>query len=70
MANTDALAARIAALAPNAVQEMKKSIDGIARGTLDEKQALAAAIKSFGSAESREGIAAFREKRVPKFDDI
>jgi len=70
MANTDALAERIAALAPSAVQKMKKSIDGIARGTLEEKQALAAAIQSFGSAESREGIAAFREKRMPKFDDI
>ena len=68
-AETQALAERIAALAPGAVQEMKRTIDGVVRGDLNTDKALERAVRSFGSNEAREGIAAFQEKRDPNFTD-
>ena len=67
---TDELAGRISALAPDAVRAMKATIDRIVDGTLDEVAALDRAIASFASAEAREGIAAFREKRKPDYGNI
>ena len=66
-ARADALAARLAAMAPLAVQGIKRSLDEIARGAFDAEAALARAKASQASADLREGLAAFREKRSPVF---
>jgi len=66
-ARVDALAERIAALAPLAVQGMKRALDEIARGALDVAalEVRAAACKE--SEDLKEGLRAFREKRTPVF---
>ncbi len=66
-ARADALAARLAAMAPLAVQGIKRGLDEIARGEFDADAALARARASQASADLREGLAAFREKRPPVF---
>jgi len=66
-ARVQALAARIAALAPLAVQGIKRSLNEIARGAFDVEAALERAKASQASADLREGLAAFREKRAPRF---
>jgi enoyl-CoA hydratase len=46
---------------------MKRTINEIARGELDEAAADARARESMTSDEIKEGIRAFTEKRPPKF---
>jgi enoyl-CoA hydratase len=63
----DRLAAVLAANAPVAMRGMKRAINEFARGRLDEEGADRRHRESMRSAEIREGIAAFAEKRPPKF---
>jgi enoyl-CoA hydratase/carnithine racemase len=63
----DRLAGLLAANAPVAMRGMKRTINEIARGELDKIAADRRAIESMRSAEIKEGIRAFAEKRPPKF---
>ena len=63
----DRLAAILAANAPIAMRGMKRAINEIARGRLDEEAADHRHRESMRSAEIKEGIKAFAEKRPPKF---
>jgi enoyl-CoA hydratase len=63
----DRLADILAGNAPVAMQGMKRAINEIARGKLDEAAADRRHRDSMRSAEIKEGIAAFAEKRRPKF---
>jgi enoyl-CoA hydratase len=63
----DKLAAILAGNAPVAMRGMKRAINEIARGRLDEAAADQRHRDSMRSAEIKEGIAAFAEKRRPKF---
>jgi enoyl-CoA hydratase len=63
----DRLAALLAGNAPVAMAGMKRTINEFARGKLDEAAADHRARDSMRSAEIKEGIAAFAEKRPPKF---
>lgn len=66
-ARVDALAERLAAMAPLAVQGVKRSLNEIARQEFDAVGALARAKASQASEDLQEGLAAFREKRAPVF---
>jgi enoyl-CoA hydratase/carnithine racemase len=67
MARARALAAEIAANAPIAVQVCKQLIDGgSGAGLAATLEALASGLTA-STADGREGIAAFREKRPPRF---
>lgn len=66
-AATDALAERLAAMAPLAVQGMKRSLNEIAHGRFDREGALRRAAETQSSEDLKEGLAAFREKRAPAF---
>ncbi len=59
-----ALAEKIASNAPVAVQTAKQLITNPSSATLES---LAAAVNAF-SEDAKEGLAAFREKRLPKFE--
>jgi len=61
------LAAILAGNAPVAMRGMKRAINEFARGKLDEAAADQRARDSMRSAEIKEGIRAFSEKRPPKF---
>jgi enoyl-CoA hydratase len=61
------LAAALAAGAPLAVQGMKQSLDEIARGELDLARVAERQSRCATSADLREGLAAFRERREPRF---
>jgi enoyl-CoA hydratase len=61
------LAATLAGNAPRAMAGMKRAINEFARGALDEEAADGRHRESMRSAEINEGIAAFAEKRPPKF---
>jgi enoyl-CoA hydratase/carnithine racemase len=63
----DRLAAVLAGNAPLAMRGMKRAINEFARGRLDEAAADRRARDSMRSAEIKEGIRAFSEKRPPKF---
>ena len=63
----EAMATEIAALAPLAVQGMKRTILEISRGTLDAPAAQARVRTCFASSDHAEGLAAMREKRPPAF---
>jgi enoyl-CoA hydratase len=63
----DRLAAILAGNAPVAMRGMKRAINEFARGALDEEAADRRARDSMRSAEIKEGIKAFAEKRPPKF---
>ena len=62
-----AMADQITALAPLAVQGMKRTILEISRATLDESAAKARVKACFASDDHAEGLAAMREKRAPVF---
>jgi enoyl-CoA hydratase len=63
----DKLADILAGNAPVAMRGMKRAINEFARGQLDEEAADQRARDSMRSAEIKEGIKAFAEKRPPKF---
>src|SRR5229473_3018161 len=63
----DRLAAILAGNAPVAMRGMKRAINEFARGKLDEEAADRRHRDSMRSAEIKEGIKAFAEKRAPKF---
>jgi enoyl-CoA hydratase len=63
----DRLAAALAGNAPVAMRGMKRAINEFARGRLDEAAAERRARDSMRSAEIKEGIKAYSEKRPPKF---
>jgi enoyl-CoA hydratase len=63
----DRLARTLASNAPIAMRGMKHTINEIARGTLDEAAADGRHRDSMQGTEIREGIAAFAEKRPPRF---
>ncbi len=63
----DLLAAMLAGNAPVAMRGMKRAINEFARGELDEEAAGRRARDSMRGNEIKEGIAAFSEKRAPKF---
>jgi len=63
----DRLATVLAGNAPIAMRGMKRTINEIARGRLDEAAADRRAVESMHSTEIQEGIWAFAEKRPPKF---
>ncbi len=66
-AETDALADRLAALAPLAVQGMKRTIVELAENRLDAEAAKARIAQAWASADLREGLAAMKKKRAPAF---
>ncbi|MET0705424.1 MAG: enoyl-CoA hydratase-related protein, partial [Tardiphaga sp.] len=63
----DRLANILAGNAPVAMRGMKRAINEFARGKLDEEAADLRHRESMRSAEIKEGIKAFAEKRPPKF---
>ncbi len=63
----DRLATILAGNAPVAMRGMKRTINEFARGELDQEAADCRHRESMRSAEIKEGIQAFAEKRAPKF---
>lgn len=63
----EALAETLAGLAPLALRAMKRSLNQIARGTLDAERAEAAMLACLESRDAEEGARAFAEKRAPRF---
>src|SRR5690348_4166903 len=63
----DALAATLAGNAPVAMRGMKQAINEFAHGELDEEAADRRARDSMRGDEIKEGVAAFKEKRAPRF---
>ena len=63
----DRLATILAGNAPMAMRGMKRTINEIAHGKLDEAAADRRARDSMRGAEIKEGVRAFAEKRPPKF---
>ncbi len=69
-AAVDALATRLAELAPLAVQGMKRALNEIAAGALDVAALQARQKACDASQDLQEGLAAFRGKRPPSFRGI
>lgn len=65
---TAAMTARLAGLAPLAVRGMKRTIVEIAHDRLNLADARERVAASFASADLREGLAAQRERRAPRFE--
>ena len=63
----DSLSRKIAALAPIAVQGMKRQLNLIARDALDSTDFQAGFQRAAQSTDLREGRTAFAEKRAPRF---
>ncbi|MCX7933461.1 MAG: enoyl-CoA hydratase/isomerase family protein [Rhodovarius sp.] len=61
------LADRLAAMAPLAVQGMKRALNEIARGTFDATACAERVRATQRSEDLREGLAAYRERRAPLF---
>lgn len=61
------LAGTLAAMAPIALIGMKKHLNRIARGTLDEGELRGDMVRAAESADLREGQRAWAEKRPPRF---
>lgn len=66
----DRLAGTLAAMAPLAVQGMKKALNEIGHGVLDVEGCVERARLCKASADIQEGLAAFREKRAPVFRGV
>ncbi|MGF1607233.1 MAG: enoyl-CoA hydratase/isomerase family protein [Rhodothalassiaceae bacterium] len=67
-AATDAAVATIAALSASAIAAMKDQVAGVMQGELSETPHRAAQfLAAHDSPDHAEGLAAFREKRAPKF---
>lgn len=66
-AGVEHIAAQALGLAPLPLAGMKRAINQIARGALDEKSTKAAIAACFASEDLREGLAAYNEKRPPRF---
>jgi enoyl-CoA hydratase/carnithine racemase len=66
-AEADALAVRLAGLAPLAVQGMKRILGEIASGTLDPAAALETVERCMASEDLREGLRAQRAGEEPRF---
>ena len=66
-AHVDALAAALQAGAPLALAGMKHSLDEIARGELDLPRLREREARCARSADLREGLAAWAQRRVPSF---
>jgi enoyl-CoA hydratase len=66
-AEVERLAASLLAGAPLALQGMKQSLNEIARGELDLARLRGRESHCAGSADLREGLAAFAERRAPRF---
>lgn len=66
-ARVGALRTGIMALAPAAVAGMKRTLNEVARGELDERAARDRVAASFASSDFAEGTRAMAEKRVPRF---
>ena len=66
-AATDDLAGKIANLAPLAVRSMKNILGQVLDGSVDEEQVKELADMCANSEDFREGLAAQREKREPRF---
>ena len=64
----DAFCAHLAALAPLAVQGMKKHLRRIARGTLDADDLARDIARAGTSCDLQEGARAWAEKREPRFE--
>jgi enoyl-CoA hydratase/carnithine racemase len=64
---TDALATKIAGLAPLAVRSMKNILGQVLDGSVDEEQVKELADMCARSDDFREGLTAQREKREPRF---
>jgi enoyl-CoA hydratase/carnithine racemase len=67
--HVDALVEQLLANGPAAVQGMKAALNALAAGTADPGAIDDAARASMGSAEVVEGLAAYRERRSPRFPD-
>lgn len=67
VSRTDRLADDLAGLAPRAVQGMKRALTQVSRGALDEAWLAREILACFDSKDLSEGLAAFAEKRPPRF---
>ena len=63
----DALATALAGQAPKTIRAMKRTLNELARNTLDPADAEARHRESLASDEHKDGVAAFAQKRKPVF---